>query len=154
MSENELQAQDHDLTPEPVKVTQLPFYQEHAGIIILALMAIIIVGVVVNIHKSSSQKIGNHFDTCIVAYNQNGAWIFNKAIAWTHMGYKLLSDSTPGTKYQAITQFALRLPTSKTDSVTDSTSHKLLRIKDSYPVAFLPDSLSHYIHILDTLRIK
>jgi hypothetical protein len=93
-------------------------------------------------------------DTAIVAYNQNGQYIFNKAIVWTHMGYRLLSDSTPGTKYEAITQFALRLPTSKGDSVIDSVNHKLIRVKDSYPISFLPDSLSKYIHIIDTLHTK
>jgi hypothetical protein len=53
-----------------------------------------------------------------------------------------------------ITQFSLRLPTTKSDSIIDSATHRLIRVKDSYPIAFLPDSLSHYIHIIDTLHTK
>jgi hypothetical protein len=36
----------------------------------------------------------------------------------------------------------------------DSTGKKLIRVKDSYPQVYLPDSLSKYIHIIDTLHTK
>src|ERR1700743_3319028 len=86
-------------------------------------------------------------DTCVVAYNQNGQYVFNKAIVWTHSGRKFKSDSGLDAEIGTITQFALRLPTSKADSIMDSTGKKLLRINDSYPPVFLADSLSKYIHI-------
>jgi hypothetical protein len=103
---------------------------------------------------NSTPKQINRTDTVIVAYNQNGQYIFNKAIVWTHMGRKFKSDSGLEAEIGVIQQFALRLPTVKSDSVVDTVTHKLIRINDQYPIVFLPDSLSHYLHIIDTLHTK
>jgi hypothetical protein len=100
--------------------------------------------------KSSTNA--SKLDTCVVAYNQNGQYTFNKAIVWTHSGRKFKSDSGLDAEIGTITQFALRLPTTKSDSIIDSTTHKLIRVKDSYSPTFLADSLSKYIHIIDTLH--
>jgi hypothetical protein len=102
---------------------------------------------------NQSPKVRETRDTCVVAYNQGGQYLFNKAIVWTHMGRKFKSDSGLEAEQGIITQFALRLPTSKTDSIRDSTTHSW-RVKDSYPIVFLADSLSKYIHIIDTLKSK
>jgi hypothetical protein len=101
----------------------------------------------------TAPKVSSRQDTVIVAYNQGGQYLFNKAIVWTHMGRKFKSDSGLDAEQGIITQFALRLPTSKTDSIRDSTTHSW-RIKDSYPIVFLADSLSKYIHVIDTLHSK
>jgi hypothetical protein len=92
-------------------------------------------------------------DTVVCAYNQGGQYLFNKAIVWTHVGRKFKSDSGLDAEMGPVTQFALRLPTSKADSIRDSTTHSW-RVKDSYPIVFLADSLSKYIHIIDTLKSK
>ena len=93
-------------------------------------------------------------DTVVVAYNQNGQYLFNKAVVWTHSGRKFKSDSGLEAEIGTVTQFKLRLPTSKSDSIMDSTGKKLLRVNDSYPPVFLADSLSKYIHIIDTIHTK
>jgi hypothetical protein len=111
-----------------------------------------IIGLISGCNSSNSSV--NRLDTFVVAYNQQGQYLFNKAVAWTHVGRKFVSDSGLQATMGPIQQFKLRLPTTKADSVIDSTTHKLLRIKDSYPVDFLPDSLSKYIHIIDTLHTK
>ena len=92
-------------------------------------------------------------DTCVVAYNQGGQYLFNKAIVWTHIGRKFKSDSGLDAEMGPVTQFALRLPTTKADSSMDNTTHSW-RVKDSYPAVFLSDSLSKYIHIIDTLHSR
>jgi hypothetical protein len=99
----------------------------------------------------TAPKVSSRQDTVIVAYNQGGQYLFNKAIVWTHMARKFKNDSGLEAEQGIITQFALRLPTSKTDSIRDSTTHSW-RVKDSYPIVFLADSLSKYIHIIDTLH--
>lgn len=98
-------------------------------------------------------KSVNRIDTGVVGYNQQGQYLFNKAIWWTHIGRKFKNDSGLEAEMGQITQFKLRLPTSRADSTRDTLTHKWI-IKDSYPVDFLPDSLSKYIHIIDTLHTK
>jgi hypothetical protein len=115
-------------------------------------LALFLLATVVNYSCNSGPKPTNTTDTCIVAYNQNGQYLFNKALVWTHMGRKFVSDSGLQAEMGQITQFALRLPTTKSDSIMDSTGKKLIRVKDSYPQVYLPDSLSKYIHIIDTLH--
>jgi hypothetical protein len=120
----------------------------------MKLSSLLVLGVLMFSACNSSSPHLDRRDTAIVAYNQNGQYIFNKAIVWTHYGRKFKSDSGLDAEMGQITQFSLRLPTSKSDSIMDSTHHKLLRVNDSYPPTFLPDSLSHYIHIIDTLHTK
>ena len=93
----------------------------------------------------------DHRDTVIVAYN-SGGWTFNKAIAWTHTQRTWVGDSGLDAKMEVVTQFALRLKPLKGDSIIDSATHRLLRVTERYQPTFLPDTLSHYIHILDTLH--
>jgi len=114
----------------------------------------VLLAAVVLFSCGSKQSHVNQTDTVICAYNQNGQYLFNKAIVWTHTGRKFKSDSGLDAEIGVVTQYQLRLPTTKADSIIDSTTHKLIRIKDSYSGVFLPDSLSHYIHIIDTLHSK
>ena len=111
-----------------------------------ALMGIVLTSCQHPYKKKTPEKI----DYVIVAYQENGTvWRFNTAVRRQAMGRKFLSDSGLDAKEDYLTTFRLGLQPIKADSITDST-HKLLRINRRYTPQYLPDSLSHYIHILDS----
>jgi hypothetical protein len=114
--------------------------------------AIVLTSILFSSCGSGPESVREIRDTCVVAYNQGGQYVFNKAIVWTHVGRKFKSDSGLDAEMGTIQQFALRLPTIKADSIMDSVTHRLLRINDRYSPTFLPDSLTHYLHIIDTLH--
>jgi|SRR5580693_7689160 hypothetical protein len=131
-----------------------PFFKKHALPIIAGLLGVLLgSGVMAVVHQTPTKNPINQTDTAIVAYNNGGQYLFNKAIVWTHMGRKFKSDSGLAAEQAQITQFSLRLPTTKADSSMDSATHKWL-VKDSYSPIFLSDSLSKYIHIIDTIHTK
>ena len=100
------------------------------------------------VHKFT-QKI----DTVVVAYKQDGTrWMLNLAIRKQYYGRKFMSDSGLDAKMENITVFRLRLPVVKSDSLYDSVRHSLLNVRVRYQEDFLSDTLTHYIHLLDSLH--
>lgn len=104
--------------------------------------------------QNSTVHVKEKIDTVVVAYIENGHWRFNKAIAWTHLGRTFVSDSGLEAKEGPVTQMRLLLPSMKSDSMMDSVKHLLISITERYQPLFLSDTLTHYLHILDTLHSK
>jgi hypothetical protein len=114
-------------------------------------IAVFIFASILNYSCGNTPKNINRLDTVVVAYNQAGQYTFNKAIVWTHIDRRFKNAKDLDAVMTEVQQFAIRLPTSKADSSMDSTTHKWI-VKDSYPIVFLPDSLSKYLHVIDTLH--
>ena len=93
----------------------------------------------------------NETDTCVVAYIDQGSWRFNTAQIWAKTDRKWAKDSGLDAEMAVVRQIRLQLTPVKSDSIMDSVKHSLLKVIPRYGLP-LPDSLTHYIHILDTLH--
>lgn len=118
---------------------------------ILSLAAL--VGIVLTSCQHPHSKQVEKIDTVVIVYRDNiVGWRLNTAIRKQYMGRKFVADSGLDAKEAYISVFRLQLPALKVDSIVDSTSHKLLRINPRYQEQWLPDSLSHYITLLDSTK--
>lgn len=118
---------------------------------LISLSLVLVVLVVLFGCGSTANSKLNRTDTLVCAYVENGNWRFNTAKVWTHMGRKFKDDSTLAAETGLIQQISLQVPPVKADSIMDTVSHKLLKIIPRY-ASPLPDSLNHYVHLLDTLH--
>lgn len=121
------------------------------GLILLAVAGFTFLAVNCH-HNTAAPK--EKIDTVVVAYKVGGSgWQLNMAIRKQYYGRKFLSDSGLDAKIDYISAFRLKINPVKSDSVYDSINHALLKVNPRYMPDYLPDTLSHYIHVLDSTSL-